>query len=274
MASKPHAIISGGSSGIGLALARLLAREGWNLTLLARDAARLEAARAELLPAAVRLAAADVRDEAAIAEAMNAAIAELGPPELVVASAGIVVPGIFAELPARAFADTLDVNFHGAVHLVRAALPAMRARPGRSERGRIVLISSGAGLIAFYGYTAYAPSKFALRGFAEALRSELKPEGIGVSIVYPPDTDTPQLREELRARPAITSRLAGGARVRSADEVARAILTGVKRRRFAIAPGWEMGLLARLQDLAGPWLHRFAFDPVIARHHPKKTDQE
>jgi 3-dehydrosphinganine reductase len=210
----------------------------------------------------------DVRDEAATAAAVAAAIAALGPPELVVASAGIVVPGIFTELESAAYRDTLDVNFHGAVHLVRAALPAMRAR----RSGRIVLISSGAGLIAFYGYTAYAPSKFALRGFAEALRSELRPDGVGVSIVYPPDTDTPQLREELRLRPAITSRLAGGARMRSADEVARAILKGVRRRRFTIAPGWEMGLLARLHSLLGPLLHRFAFDPVIARHHPKKTD--
>jgi 3-dehydrosphinganine reductase len=270
LASKPHAVISGGSSGIGLALARLLAREGWNLTLLARDAGRLEAARAELAQdgTIVNLAAADVRDESAVAAAMAAAIAQLGPPDLVVASAGIVVPGLFTELPAIAFSDTLDVNFHGAVHLVRAALPAMRAR----RAGRIVLISSGAGLIAFYGYTAYAPSKFALRGFAEALRSELKPDGIGVSIVYPPDTDTPQLREELRVRPAITSRLAGGARVRSADAVARAILKGVRRRRFTIAPGWEMGVLARLHNLLGPLLHRFAFDPVIARHHPKKPD--
>ena len=178
-------------------------------------------------------------------------------------SAITLMPISIDELPSSAFSDTLDVNFHGAVHLARAALPAMR----QSRMGRIVLISSGAGLIAFYGYTSYAPSKFALRGFAEALRSELAPDGVGVSIVYPPDTDTPQLREELRVRPEITSRLAGGAKVRSADAVARAILKGVRRRRFAIAPGWEMTLLARLGSLLGPVLHRFAFDPVIARHH-------
>jgi 3-dehydrosphinganine reductase len=271
LASKRHAIISGGSSGIGLALAHLLVREGWNLTLLARDPGRLETARAELAREGASIAAisADVRDEAATRAAVAAAIAASGPPDLVVASAGIVVPGLFTELPSQAFSETLDINFHGAVHLVRAVLPAMRAR----RAGRVVLISSGAGLIAFYGYTAYAPSKFALRGFAEALRSELKPEGIGVSIVYPPDTDTPQLREELRVRPAITSRLAGGARVRKPEEVARAILDGVRRGRFTIAPGWEMGVLARLQSLLGPLLHRFAFDPVIARHHPKKTEE-
>jgi 3-dehydrosphinganine reductase len=253
-------------------LARLLAAQGWALTLLARDTGRLEAARAELaaMGATIRPVSVDVRDEAAMDMVVAAAIAELGPPELVVASAGIVLPGIFTELASAAYRDTLDVNFHGAVHLVRAALPAMRTRGS----GRIVLISSGAGLIAFYGYTAYAPSKFALRGFAEALRSELAPEGVGVSIVYPPDTDTPQLREELRVRPAITSRLAGGARTRTPEEVAKAILKGVRRRRFTIAPGWEMGLLARLQNLAGPWLHRFAFDPVIARHHrPERKDK-
>jgi 3-dehydrosphinganine reductase len=268
---RPHALISGGSSGIGLALAGLLAGQGWNLTLIGRDPQKLAAARDALAPsdAAIHTAAADVRDEAALSAAIAGAIAELGPPLLAVASAGIVLPGLFAELPQAAHRDTMDINFHGAVHLARAVLPSM------GKGGRIVLISSGAGLVGLYGYSAYAPSKFALRGFAEVLRGELKPDGIGVSIVYPPDTDTPQLREEVRVRPDITSRLAGGARVQSAEEVAKAILKGVERGRFTIAPGWEMGFLARLQNLAGPLLHRFAFDPVIARHHGragKKAD--
>ena len=72
---------------------------------------------------------------------------------------------------------------------MRAALPAMQ----RARGGRIVMIASGAALIGVYGYSSYAPAKFAARGLAETLRSELAPEGIGVSVVYPPDRDTPQL---------------------------------------------------------------------------------
>lgn len=265
-----HALISGGSSGIGLALARRLARQGWNLTLLARDPQRLAQAKSVLEADApsvkVILATADVRDEAAVTASVAAAIAELGAPGLVVTSAGIVIPGTFADLPPSAFRDTMDVNYLGTVNVVRAALPAMRAQGS----GRIVILSSGAGLIGLYGYTAYAPTKFAVRGFAEALCGELKPDGIGVSIVYPPDTDTPQLREEIKTRPAITSAIAGGAAVLSADAVADAILKGVAAGRFAIAPGFTMGLLNRLHSVINPLLHRFSFDPVIARMRGKE----
>jgi 3-dehydrosphinganine reductase len=269
VAGKRHALISGGSSGIGLALARKLAAKGHVLTLLARDPVRLADAQRQLeqVGATVRTASADVRDEAAVTAAVDAAIAELGAPELVVASAGIVIPGIFRDLPAAAFRETMAINYDGTLHLVRASLPAMLAR----RAGRIVLVSSGAGLIGLYGYTPYAPTKFAVRGLAEALRAELKPEGIGVSIVYPPDTDTPQLREEMKVRPAITSKIAGGARVHSADEVADAILKGVAAGRFAIAPGWEMGLLNRLGSVIGPVLHRFSFDPVIGKMHGRDS---
>jgi 3-dehydrosphinganine reductase len=263
--NRKHALISGGSSGIGLALARRLAAEGWNLTLLARDVEKLRQAKAtlEVAGAKVHAVSADVREAPSVTAAVNTAIAALGPPDLVVASAGIVIPGLFASLPAQAFGETMAINYHGAIHLLKAVLPAMRAR----RAGRIVLISSGAGLIGLYGYTAYAPTKFALRGLAEALRGELKPDGVAVSIVYPPDTDTPQLAEEIKTRPEATSKIAGGARVHSADEVAASILKGVRAGRFAIAPGLEMGLLNRLHSLIGPLLQRFSFDAVIAKHH-------
>jgi 3-dehydrosphinganine reductase len=261
-----HAVISGGSSGIGLALARRLAGAGWDLTLLARDPRRLAAAREALSECGdatrrFRTTSVDVADAAAVEHAVAGAVAALGPPGLVVASAGMVVPGTFETLPLEAFRRTMEVNYFGTLHLVRATLPAMREQRG----GRIVLIASGAALIGIYGYTAYAPTKFAVRGLAETLRSELAPEGIGVSVVYPPDTDTPQLREELRLRPAATSLIAGNAKVMSAERVAAAILRGIERRRFMIAPGAEMAALALLHSLAGPLLHRFWFDRLIRR---------
>ena len=122
-------------------------------------------------------------------------------------------------------------------------------------------------LIGLYGYSSYAPSKFAVRGLAEALRSELAPDGIGVSVVYPPDTDTPGYREELRHRSALSSRLAASGGLMSADAVAAAILHGIAQRRFVIAPGRRTAALAVLHSLVGPLLHRFWFDPLIARQH-------
>ena len=257
-----HALISGGSSGIGLALAHRLAEAGWDLTLIARDRPRLAAARAAVAPhgRAVDSLSADVADEAAVAAAVVAASARLGPPGLVVACAGIVVPGCFDEQAPDAFRHSMEVNYLGALHLVRAALPAMRPRGGH-----IVLVASGAALIGLYGHTSYAPSKFAVRGLAEALRSEFSGGNIGVSVVYPPDTDTPGFREERRTRPAIASRLAGTGGLMTAEQVADAIMRGIARRHAVITPGASMTVLRWLHSLIGPALHRFWFDPLIAR---------
>ena len=168
-----HAIISGGSSGIGLALAHGLACDGWDLTLLARNLERLAAAHDALMAHGVSVAtrSVDVADAAGVEEAAATTIAELGTPALVVACAGIVVPGRLEAQPLDAFHRTMAVNYFGTLHLIRAVLPAMRAHRG----GRIVLVASGAALIGLYGYSSYAPSKFAVRGLAEALRSEFVP---------------------------------------------------------------------------------------------------
>lgn len=270
----PHTLISGGSSGIGLKLAEKLFSKGWDVSLIARDKARLQQARNAIDKKRrsarqwIQIFSADVTDSYALDRAARAA-ASTQPLDLVVSSAGIVVPGLFGDLPPDVFERTMEVNYLGTVNLVRAVLPGLRAR----GEGRIVLISSGAGLIGLYGYTAYTASKFAVRGFAEALRAELRPEGIGVSVVYPPDTDTPQLRMEIAARPPASSRIVGGARVLSAEAVADAILLGITRRRFTIAPGLEMKLLAVLHSLISPLLNRLLFDPAIADEHRKKSSR-
>ena len=266
---RPHALITGGSSGIGLALAARLAATGTNVTIVARRVEALAAARAAIeakrqhVSQRVLSISADVTDQAAVEAAVASAIATLGAPDLLVTSAGIVIPGRFDEMPLSAFRHTMEANYFGTLYAVRAALPAMRTKRG----GRIVLISSGAAFLGLYGYTAYAPTKFAVRGLAEALRCELTPHGIGVSAVFPPDTDTPQLHEEMLHRPPALTAIAAGTKVLTADQVAQAILNGIARKRSIIAPGLEMTALARLHSLIGPLLYRFWFDRVIARHH-------
>jgi 3-dehydrosphinganine reductase len=131
-----------------------------------------------------------------------------------------------------------------------------------------VLVGSGAGIVGVYGYSAYSPTKFALRGLAEVLRAELSPEGIRVSIVYPPDTDTPQLAEENKTKPAETKAITAGAQTWSAEGVARSIVTGMDRGRFAITPGWEMTILHRLHSLINPAL-AWHFDRQAAQARKK-----
>ena len=127
----------------------------------------------------------------------------------------------------------MQVNYFGSLYVVRAALPAMRAR----RQGRIVFISSGAGLMGLFGYSPYAPAKFALRGLAEGLRAELQADNVGVSIAYPPDTDTPMLAEENKTKPEETKLMTGVVKTWSAHAVASCIMRGIKRGKFAITPG-------------------------------------
>lgn len=258
-----HAIITGGSSGIGLATAQRLVQAGMNVTLVARDPQKLAIAQSTLVATGsgatqVQVFPADVSDRAQVEAAMAGAIATLGTPDLLITCAGIAHPGYFRELPIDIFEQTMAINYFGTLYCIRAVLPAMEVR----QKGHLVLVSSGAGLIGLYGYTPYSPSKFALRGLAESLRGEVKPSGIGVSIVYPPDTDTPQLAAENRTKPEETKRITATAETWSADGVAQEILRGIERRAFAITPGTEMSVLNRLHSLLAPGLNWY-FDRLV-----------
>ena len=259
-----HAIITGGSSGIGKAIAKLLVKRGANVTLIARDRQKLEIARRELQPIAINsqqkilILSADVAQQQQIDRAIQKAIAELGTPKLLVTSAGIAHPGYFGQIPLEVFERTMAVNYFGSLYAIRSVLPAMEL----AGEGNIVTICSGAGLIGIYGYTTYCPSKFALRGLAESLRGELKPKGIRVTIVYPPDTDTPQLAAENKIKPAETKKITATAKTWTAEAVAEETIKGVERGRFAIALGTELRVLNRLHSLISPILNWY-FDRIV-----------
>lgn len=264
--NNQHVIITGGSSGIGKATAQLLASKGANISIIARDRTRLDSAKAEIEQCCIRSSqrvlalSADVSEHDQAGQAINSAIEQLGAPDLLITCAGIAHPGYFQKVPIEIFERTMAVNYFGALYCIRAALPAMEQR----RQGQIVMISSGAGLIGIYGYTSYCPSKFALRGLAESLRGELKRSGIGVSIVYPPDTDTPQLAEENKTKPPETKAITATAKVWSAKAVAQTILQGVDKRSFMITPGQEMTVLSRLHSLIGPGLQWY-FDRLVVK---------
>ena len=259
-----HVVITGGSSGIGLALARRLAGRGARLSLIARDEAKPAAARQSVAAgspgAAVSIASADVSREADLLAAILAVEKANGPVDILITSAGVARPGYFEEVPVAEFERSMAVNYFGTLYALKAVVPGMRSR----GHGSVVLISSGAGLVGLFGYTPYAPAKFAVRGLAEALRAELKPAGVLVTLVYPPDTDTPQLAEENLTKPIETKALTAEAGLWSADAVARVTLEGMERGSFVVTPGFPLTALNLLHSLLAP-VFCWWFDRVAAK---------
>lgn len=253
---KKHAIITGGSSGIGKALAVSLAQRGYHLTLIARDPEKLSQAVAHVLQQCcdkqqqILGLAADVRQEVALHEAIEHAVLVCGAPDLLITSAGMAHPDYFDNLSSDVFKQTMDINYFGTVYAIKAVFPHMQHR----QSGHIVMISSGAGLVGLFGYSAYSPSKFAVRGLAESLRPEFRKLGIQVSIVYPPDTDTPQLLQENQTKPEETKRITQSIKLWPADKVADCILKGVSKNKFHITPGTSTFLLR--------FLHSTLFHPL------------
>lgn len=259
--ARAHVVITGGSSGIGEALATTVAARGSAVTLLARGRERLdqvaERARAAGAPA-VGAIPCDVSDQAAVTEALAAAGRERGPVEVLVCSAGITRPGRFLELEDHVFTDMMDVDYYGTLWPVRCVAPDMAAR----GHGSIVCVSSAAALVGVYGYSAYGAAKFAVRGLCETLRTELAPAGVHVGCVYPPDVDTPMLADEEQYKPAETKAIAGSIKPISAQRVADAIVDGIDHRRAEIYADTQTRLLARTVATA-PAIYRRLFDQRV-----------
>ncbi|CAH9146246.1 unnamed protein product [Cuscuta epithymum] len=228
-----HVFITGGSSGIGLAIARQAASEGAKVSILARNAEKLEDAKRAIRAATgcdVGVFSADVRDF----DAVRRAVEEAGPVDVLVCNQGVFVAEEVERQDMEEVKWMIDVNLTGTFNLIKVALPGMKKNRGERGPGSIAIMSSQAGQVGIYGYAAYSASKFGLRGLAEALQQEVIAHDIHVSLIYPPDTDTPGLAEESKKRPRITSLLAAFSGPMKAEEVAKKTLDGIKCGRFSV----------------------------------------
>lgn len=245
------AVVTGAASGIGRAIAVSLARRGCNLALADIDEAGM-AETAELIRGCrVSRHRLDVADRIAVAQFPNVVAAEHDGVDLLINNAGVAAGGTFEQVSAKDFEWLFEINFWGVVCMTRAFLPLLRA----SEDARVVNLSSVYGLVAPPEQTAYSASKFAVRGFSEALRHELEGSGIGVSVVHPGGVATSIVKN---------ARLPAGA---TEDEIARrhekyrkllrlppeiageTIVRGIERRSPRILIGSDakaISLIARL----------------------------
>ncbi|KAL5701763.1 3-dehydrosphinganine reductase [Ranunculus cassubicifolius] len=238
-----HVFITGGSSGIGLALAHQAASQGAQVSILARNLDKLEEAKNSIrLATGIEIStfSADVRDF----EAVKKAIEEAGEIDVLICNQGVFIPGEIGVMDLEMVRFMIDVNLIGCFHLIKAALPGMKRRSKERGPGSIALMSSQAGQVGIYGYTAYSASKFGLRGMAEALQQEVISDNLHVSLIFPPDTETPGLAEETKQRPELTSIIADSSGTMKAEEVAQKALTGIKSGRFIVPCNFEGILLS------------------------------
>ncbi|MHB0922967.1 MAG: SDR family oxidoreductase [Bellilinea sp.] len=263
---KKHVLITGGSSGIGLAVAKGAARLGANISIISRRLDVLEQAQLEILEQRseetfVNIISADVSNEEEIAEALHTLVFDRELPDIVINCAGVTHPGEFYKLSTDIFRWNMEINYYGTVYVLKALVPGMIRRGS----GRIVNISSGVGIMNIYGYTAYGASKFAVNGLTEALRMELKPHGIQVSLVIPADTNTPQLAYEDRYKPAVTRELNKVGGLMEPEAVAEELLAGVSRGRYLILPGGDIKFLYALLRIFGRSLFYWYLDSIVSK---------
>lgn len=240
-----NVMVTGGSSGIGFAIAKQLINLGARVWILGRDDKKLIQANNAIGSEELNIITADVTKLDQLEEIAKEFTDKNLKFDLLINSAGVTHPGEFEQIRIDIFHWMMDINYFGTVYMIKSFLSLMK------KGSTIVNISSMAAILGVYGYTAYGASKYAVRGFSDTLRSELKPKGINVSIVFPPDTETPQLEYDNRYKPAITKELSSNAGLMTADKVARSIIEGIKRKQYMIIPGLEGNIIYFATNLFG-----------------------
>ncbi len=272
---RQRVFISGGTSGIGRAAGIRFAQLGADVLAFSIDApavrAEAEAAFKAAAPRSEQLFASlplDVTDRDAVLATLKDAIADFGGPQVLINCAGAGGATRFEEESFARFDKLMQLNVYGLRHVIEACLPAMK-----QTGGTIVNVASMAGLMGNYGYTTYSASKFAAVGFTQALRSELKPYGIGVSVLCPVQVDTPMLRHTDTFKPPETKAINDKAGLMSAEAVVEGMLQGMDRNRALIIPGFK-GRFVNAVNRWFPGLRESMTERIIEKARVKNEASE
>lgn len=237
--STEHVLVTGGSKGIGFHIARAFARRGrYSVSILARSKKDLETAKdtlqKEFSDVCINSVAADTTDPVSLERALQEAVTLVGPIDVLVCNAGLSIPKRCIDTTMEEYETQAQVNYLGTVRTAKLVLPSMLER----GRGHIIFVSSVMGVLGFAGYSSYAPTKWAIRGFADCLYNELQGTGIGISVAYPPDTDTPGFQEENEHKSDLCVLVndALGSKTFTPETVGSRIVSMYERGRYHLTP--------------------------------------
>ncbi|KAI9104483.1 oxidoreductase, partial [Phlyctochytrium arcticum] len=265
-----HVYITGGSQGTGLALAKLLASKGANVTIVARTVSKLEAAVKEIEAARADVAqkvifiSADLGDEKACVEALVEAERRMGSSvQYVFMVAGSSRPAMFSQTTTAAIAHEMRTDYLTAAFTAHAAVQSFLNRNENPHMCRLVFVSSLVGLMGLPGYSSYSAAKFALRGLAECLRQEMLMYGVKVHVFYPGTIFSPGYEEEQKVKPNLTKSIEEGDGGVTCEKAAEILVRGIKKEKFGITCDFK-GELIRSINNGIPPTNSFFGDRVLA----------
>ncbi|GAA5893735.1 hypothetical protein JCM6882_003082 [Rhodosporidiobolus microsporus] len=253
-----HCYIGGGSEGLGLSLACQLADRGAHVTIVSRSQGKLDKALAEVEthrqnPSQILQALpCDLTNPEAAAATLRLACKPYpsSSPDHIFACAGGCIPTFFLDSSAETHWQCMEWNFRTCLNTIHEGVKAMKEEG--KEGGRVVLVSSIAALMSYTGYTTYSPSKYAIRGLAEGLRTELQLYGINVHLFLPATILTPGFENEEKLKPQITKNIEGPDEGLKPDAVAKELIKGVERNDFYITYESVGHMLANSRGIT-PW---------------------
>ena len=259
--------ITGGSSGIGLETAKQVFAQGAHVVAIGRDKDKLH--RAVKAIDALRATSTqklnsvslDVGDNRKVETDLPKIIEDNGIPDVLVLNAGIGFGGYFEDTSYDLFDRIIKTNLYGVRNVIAVALPKMK-----TKGGKIVIVSSMAGLSGMIGYSAYATSKFALVGFAQSIKPDLKRYGIEVTLVCPPEVETPLVVEEAKTIPPETKALKKISGLLSAEQAGKGVLKAIKGNSFLVVPGLKAKFTTLLIKYLPGFVQREITNLVIARN--------
>ena len=259
--------ITGGSSGIGLETGKLLSSYGADIVLIARNVEKLETAKKQLEDLrleknqTISSISVDVSNHKDVCETMEQAVSEFGAPDILINSAGINKHADhFENITYDMFNEVMDINVNGVRNVTHALL-----KPMKQKKGHVVILSSAAALFGMFGYTAYGTSKAALMGFAESLRYEIKPLGMRVTVIFPPEVDTPMNLDEAKTLPEEGRAMKSMGGFLMPAYVAKVIVKAIAKEAYFVIPGRSTAFLYFLHRISNGFLSRLVSDIVVKK---------